>query len=127
MTLYGRVLQLREVSGDVKVGYGATFEAAAGTRIATVGVGYADGYPRILGNAALAAVNGVRVPVVGLVSMDLTCVDVTDLGPNDIAVGDYVEMFGDYIEVDDIAALCSTISYEILTGLNPRLPRVYVD
>lgn len=126
-SLYARVLQLRQVNADMTVGYGATFHAPAGTRIATVGVGYADGYPRILGNAALVAVRGVHVPVIGAVSMDLTCLDVTDLDADRIAVGDYVEMFGDFVSVDDIAALCSTISYEILTGLNPRLPRVCVE
>lgn len=126
-TLYGRILQLREVPESVSIGYGASFEASANSRIATVGVGYADGYPRVLGNAALAAVKGIRVPVVGRVSMDLSTIDVSDIDAANITVGDYVEMFGDFVSIDEIAALSSTISYEILTGLGSRLPRIYVD
>lgn len=126
-TLYARVLQVRSLEEGATVGYGATFHAPADCRIATVGVGYADGYPRMLGNTALAAYNGVRLPVVGRVSMDLIGLDVTDLGPDGIAVGDYVEMFGEHVPVDELAELCSTISYELLAGLNVRLPRVYAD
>lgn len=126
-TLFARVLQIRELIHAAPVGYGATYEAPARSRIATVGVGYADGYPRMLGNAAQAAYNGTRVPVVGRVSMDLTCLEVSAPGAGDISVGDYVEMFGDHVPVDEIAGLCGTISYEILTGLNARLPRVYSD
>ena len=127
VTLYARVLQVRELTQPATVGYGATFEAAAGTRIATVGVGYADGYPRCLGNVAQAAFDGARVPVVGRVSMDLTGIDVTVLGDAAPVPGDYVEMFGSTVSVDEVAAASGTISYEVLTGLNARLPRVYVE
>jgi alanine racemase len=126
-SLYGRVLQLRELDHDASVGYGATFAAPAGSRIATVGVGYADGYPRMLGNLAEAVCAGQRVPVVGRVSMDLTCVDVSAVPRDSVAVGDYVEMFGQRVLIDEIAAHCNTISYEILTGLGARLPRIYAD
>lgn len=126
-SLYARVLQIRQLSQPATVGYGATFEAARGTRIATVGVGYADGYRRSLGNTAHALYAGTRLPVVGRVSMDLTCLDVTVLGPDELRVGDYVEMFGTGVLVDEIAGLCGTISYEVLTGLNARLPRIYVE
>jgi alanine racemase len=126
-SLRARVLQVRELTRTASVGYGATYEAPAGSRIATVGVGYADGYPRILGNQGQAVLNGTRVPVVGRVSMDLTCLDVTGLGPESVSVGDYAEMFGEHVALEEIAGLCSTISYEILTGLGARLPRIYVD
>jgi alanine racemase len=126
-SLFARILQLRRLEHEASVGYGATYTAPAGSRIATVGVGYADGYPRMLGNSAHAVWKSHRFPVVGRVSMDLTCVDVSDSAGDMIAVGDYVEMLGEHISLDEIAGLCSTISYEILTGLKPRVPRVYVD
>ncbi len=126
-TLYGRVLQIRRLTQATKVGYGATYEAPAGSRLATVGVGYADGYPRILGNRAHAVFGHTRLPVIGRVSMDLTCLDVSALGQNELGVGDYVEMFGAGTSVDEIAELSGTISYEVLTGLNARLPRIYVE
>jgi alanine racemase len=125
-TLYARVLQIRRLTQPTTVGYGATYEAAQGSRIATVGVGYADGYPRVLGNEAHAVFCGTRLPVIGRVSMDLTCLDVTALGRDQLSVGDYVEMFGAGVSVDEIAELSGTISYEVLTGLNARLPRIYV-
>jgi len=127
VTLYGRVLQLRRLTQAAKVGYGATYEAAAGSRLATVGVGYADGYPRILGNRAHAIFRQTRLPVIGRVSMDLTCLDVSALSQSEIGVGDYVEMFGVGMSIDEIAELSGTISYEVLTGLNARLPRIYVE
>ena len=126
-SLYGRVLQIRELDHDAPVGYGATFLAPAGSRIATLGVGYADGYPRMLGNVGEAVCGGQRVPVVGRVSMDLTCIDVSAVPRDSVVVGDYVQLFGNEISIDEIAAHCSTISYEILTGLGPRLPRIYAD
>lgn len=126
-TLFARVLQIRELDHPAWIGYGATAKAAAGSRIATVGVGYADGYPRILGNRAHAAYGEVRLPIIGRVSMDLTCLDITALDADAIDVGDYVEMFGANVTVDELASLCETISYEVLTGLNARLPRVYLE
>lgn len=126
-SLYARVLQVREIATETTVGYGATFTASAGSRLATVGVGYADGYPRILGNRAQAYAKGRRYPVVGRISMDLTSVDVSASDAGEIEVGDYVEMIGQHVPADEIAVLCSTISYEILAGLRARVPRVYVD
>ena len=126
-TLFARVLQVRELDTSARIGYGATYLAPAGSRIATVGVGYADGYPRVLGNTAHAFFDGFILPVVGRVSMDLTCVDVTALDRGAMKVGDYVEMFGAHVSVDEVAALSGTISYEILTGLNARLPRIYLE
>ena len=75
-TLTAPILQLREIGEPQTVGYGATYVANPPARLAVVGIGYADGYPRSLGNAGTAAVQGRRVPVVGRVSMDLICVDV---------------------------------------------------
>ncbi len=126
-TVLAPVLQIREVAAAVTVGYGATYVANAPARLATVGAGYADGYPRCLGNRGTAALHGVRVPVVGRVSMDLLCVDVSALPADTVRVGDLVELIGPTVGVDEVAAAAGTISYEILTGLGRRLVRHYVE
>jgi len=130
VTLTGRILQLRDLDEVQTVGYGASYVARPPARLAVVGVGYADGYPRCLGNRASAAVAGIRVPVVGRVSMDLLCLDVSGL-PRDrdhsVRVGDSVELIGPTISLDEVADAADTISYEILTGLGRRLAREYVD
>jgi alanine racemase len=125
VTLVGRILQIREIGEPMPVGYGATYVAAPPARLAVVGVGYADGYPRALGNRASAAVRGERVPVVGRVSMDLLCVDVGRLPRAAVAVGDEVELIGPTVGVDEVAEAAGTISYEVLTGLGRRLAREY--
>jgi alanine racemase len=126
VTLKARILQIREVDEALTVGYGATYRAAPPARLATLGVGYADGYPRCLGNVGVAAVGGVRVPVVGRVSMDLICVDVSAVSANDVRVGDWVELIGAEVTLDEVAEAAGTISYEILTGLGQRPHREYL-
>ncbi len=125
VTLEGRVLQLRDVAAGGTVGYGATYCAAAPARLAVLGVGYADGYPRRLGNCCHAAFRGLRLPIVGRVSMDMLCVDVSALAAGDLGVGDYVELIGPTVSLDEVAAAAGTIGYEILTGLGARLERRY--
>lgn len=125
--LFGRIIQIRQVSPMSTVGYGATFRMEKGGMIATVGVGYADGYPRKLGNACPAVVNGRLVPVVGRVSMDTLAVDVTGVPPEDLRIGAPVELIGRAIALDRVAQLAGTIANEILTGLGARLSRFYVD
>jgi alanine racemase len=127
VTLTAPILQLREIDEPATVGYGATHIARPPARIAVVGIGYADGYPRNLGNIGTAAVNAQRVPVVGRVSMDLICVDVGALSRDEVRVGDPVELIGPTIGIDEVAAAAGTISYEILTGLGSRLIRDYVE
>jgi alanine racemase len=124
-TLTAPIVQIREVEQAQTVGYGATYVVRPPARLAIVGAGYADGYPRALGNRGAAALAGRRVPVIGRVSMDLLCVDVSGV-PQELArVGAPVELIGTTIGVDEIAAHAGTISYEILTGLSPRLQREY--
>jgi alanine racemase len=125
VTLLGKILQIRQVDEGLTVGYGATYGVAPPTRLAVVGVGYADGYPRILGNRGSAAIAGRHVPVVGRVSMDLITVDVSNVPPAESRVGDWVELIGTEIGIDKVAAAADTISYEILTGLGKRLHREY--
>lgn len=121
--LTARILQVRRIDLGESVGYGATFTARRPTLLATVALGYADGYPRDLSNKGVASLNGVRVPVVGRISMDLMTLDVTDIAqtPN---VGDHVELLGDKITLGEVAAMAGTNEYEILTRLR-RVPKHY--
>ena len=121
-TLQGRVIQLRDVSAGEPLGYGGTFVTARKMRLAVLGLGYGDGYPRLLSNIGRVAVHGQLCPVVGRVSMDLTAVDVTHC---EVSLGDWVEMFGDTVSVDEVAGQAQTIAYEVFTGLSDRLQRCY--
>jgi alanine racemase len=124
--LSGRILQVQEIDSPRTVGYGATHRAAAPSRLATVAVGYADGYLRSLSNRGSAFLGGVRVPVVGRVSMDLITLDVTS-APRDLArPGRHVELIGPHHSADDLAREAGTIGYEILTSLGRRYHRVYL-
>ena len=119
--LQARVLQLREVASGTGVGYNATWRAQRPSRIAIVGVGYADGWPRALSNRGSACFDGVSYPLVGRVSMDLTAFDVTDqprIGP-----GDWLELLGAGHGVEEVAAQAGTSGYEILTSLGRRYAR----
>ncbi|HEY3777730.1 MAG TPA: alanine racemase [Rhizomicrobium sp.] len=122
--LAGRILQLRRVDKGEGVGYGATFHTARLTTLATVGLGYADGLMRAIANRGAGAVGGVRVPIVGRVSMDLITLDVTDT--LSVAVGSEVEFLGDTISLEELAEAAGTANYEILTGLGGRFPRIYI-
>jgi len=125
VTLSAPIVQIRDIDTAQTVGYGATFGVAPPARLAIVALGYADGYPRALGNRGVVAIAGHRAPVVGRVSMDLLCCDVTALPPDVVRVGAFVEALGPNVLIDDVAAAAGTIGYEILTGLNPRLQREY--
>ena len=124
--LYSPILQVREIAEPVTVGYGATYRVEPPARLATVGAGYADGYPRSLGNGGRAYLGDVDVPVVGRVSMDTLTIDVTDISTDVAIPGAMVELMGDHVSVDTLASAAGTISYEILTGLGYRWLRRYV-
>jgi len=123
MTFESAVMSLRHVSEGESVGYGAIWTAERDSVIAMVAGGYGDGYPRHAPNGTPLVVAGQVASLVGRVSMDMLAIDVTDL--EKIRIGDPVEFWGKYISVDQIAALSSTISYELLTGVTSRVPRVY--
>jgi len=125
VNLSAMIVQLRTVAEPRTVGYGATHDARPPCRLAVCGVGYADGYPRSVGNRCMASFRGLRVPVVGRVSMDLTCLDVSAVPEDEIGPGDFVELIGGAVGLDEVAAAAGTIGYEILTGLGPRLERRY--
>jgi alanine racemase len=122
----GKVVLLRNVPPASTVGYGATHAARGWESWATVAIGYGDGLPRALGNVGHALVRGRRARIVGRISMDMTVVDVT--GIPEVIPGDVATFIGadgeEEILVDEVAAQAGTISYEILTGLTARLPRL---
>lgn len=125
VTLKANVLQVRTVERAGGVGYGATHEARQGEKLATLGLGYADGYLRCLGNVAKGYLNGTETPVVGRVSMDLIIVDVSAVPEAVLKVGAEVELLGERCTIDTLAKQANTIPYEILTRLGHRLKRVY--
>ncbi|MEO1172018.1 MAG: alanine racemase [Myxococcota bacterium] len=120
-------VQVKSIPAGTAVSYGGRWVAKRQSTIATLPVGYADGYPRALSNRADVLVNGARAPVVGSVCMDMCMVDVTDCGP--VSVGDEVVLLGaqgpDVIDADELADHAETLAYEILTGVQKRVPRVY--
>lgn len=124
-----RIIQISELSVGEALGYSRTFIAQRPSRIAILPVGYADGYNRLLSNKAMVLVAGLRVPVVGRVSMDMIAIDITDL-PH-LSVGHPVTLLGSegeaFIDVEEMAAWRGTIPYEILCNLGERVPRYYVD
>ena len=124
LRLEAPVLQIREIPAGASVGYGASFMAARPSRIATIAVGYADGYLRSLSGQGGAAYRGLMLPLVGRVSMDLITLDVTDV-PG-LVPGDAVTLIGGAApSPDDLAARAGTIGYEILTSLGARYRRAY--
>lgn len=121
-----RIVRILQAPPGSTVGYGATHHATGWERWATLSIGYGDGVPRSLGNVGEAVVRGRRVPMIGRISMDMTVVDISAV--LDAEVGDVATILGrdhdEEITVDDVAERAGTISYEILTRLTARLPRV---
>ena len=126
VSLEATVLQTRTIATPQTVGYGATHTARSGTRLATLGAGYADGYPRALSNRGVAFVAGTEVRVVGRVSMDLITLDISALAPAQVQPGDSVELLGKHVRLEDLARAAGTVNHEILTGLGPRWQRRYL-
>ncbi|HET9010938.1 MAG TPA: alanine racemase [Gemmatimonadaceae bacterium] len=126
VSVRARIVELRTVDDGETVSYDATWRAKGPRRIATVPVGYADGYRRSLSNRGVALLGGRRISVAGRVTMDMTMFDVTD---TDAALGDLVTLLGrdgdDIVTVSEMAAAAELSPYEILTGLKLRLPRRY--
>jgi alanine racemase len=130
--LKGRVIQVRPVKRGDTAGYGAAWTAGRPGRLAIVAVGYGDGYPRAAGaakgkNPGQVILAGKRCPIVGRVSMDLIAVDVTDLPQGQPRRGDLATLIGGDLTVDEVAAACGTIGYEMLTNLGKRYHRIYKD
>jgi alanine racemase len=121
------IVRLKELPAGSTVGYGSTFRTTRRTRIATLPVGYADGYNRMLSNRGEVLVRGRRAPVVGRVSMDLVTIDVTEIP--DAGIGDEVVLLGsqetETITAEEVAEIVGTISYEVFCAVSARVPRVY--
>jgi alanine racemase len=125
VTLSAPVLQVHEVEEATTVGYNATYSVPAGGRIATVPVGYADGYLRSAGGQAKARIAGETVPVAGRVSMDLITLDISSLPANSVRPGCMAELIFGPDGVDQLAMAAGTIGYEVLTRLGTRFARRY--
>ena len=124
--LQGRIVQTRWIAPGASVGYGARFVASRPTRIATVAIGYADGFLRAAGNRGVALLDGARLPIVGRISMDCLGLDVTALGEMALPAGSAVDLIGPGYGLDEAAAAAGTIGYEVLTALGGRYHRVYL-
>lgn len=129
LTLRSKLGLTKSVRPGDSVGYGRAWKAPRESRLALVPVGYADGYPRVLSSNADVLVRGRRVPIVGRISMDVTILDVTDVG--EVSVGDEVVLIGtqgdERVGVEELATRAGTTVQEIVTRLGPRLPRVYIN
>lgn len=123
--LKGRIIQVRQIDTPRTVGYGAAWRAQGPTRIATVGVGYADGFLRHLSDRATAFLGDTPIPLVGRVSMDLITLDVSALPPESVQPGTLLDLIGPNNPPDAVAEAAGTIGYEILTSLGSRYHRVY--
>jgi len=127
MSFKTEITYLKEVPAGRSISYGRTFITKKRTKIATLPVGYADGYNRLLSNRAQVLINGRRCPVIGRICMDHTMVDVSGVG---VKLGDEVVLIGRQgkleISAEEIAYLCSTISYEVVCWISKRVPRIYI-
>ena len=120
---------LKQVGKGESLGYGCTFQTTRDSLIATIPIGYADGYRRTLSNCGRVIVRGSFAPVVGRVSMDLTLIDVSDVP--DVRLDDLVILLGRdgqlSITAEEIAKTIGSLSYEVTCGLSSRVPRIYSD
>ncbi len=124
--LFAPIMQLRDIPKGASVGYDMTWTAERASRIATIGIGYGDGYPRLVSNKGAVVIDGIRCPLVGRVSMDLITVDVSEVGQG-IGIGDRAEIFGHSLHLEELAQMADTIPYEILTQIGPRIERIYTS
>ena len=123
MSLEARLLKVQTVQQGDCVGYGSRWCAPRATQLGLVACGYADGYPRVVSAAARAVLNGRRLPIVGRVSMDSLSLD---LGPDSSAKpGDVVQLWGDQLSADEVAAWAGTIAYELFCKVTARPQRIY--
>lgn len=129
MSLKATIGQVKDVPVGETLGYGRSFTTRRDSRIATIGIGYHDGLPRSLSNAGNVIVRGIKVPIVGRISMDWTIVDVTDVAG--VERGDQATVIGSdgdmQILAEDIAAIAGTISYEVTCGISRRVPKTYQE
>ena len=128
MELKARIIHLKRVPAGFKVSYGSTYETKTDTTIATIPIGYGDGYSRLLSSRGHMMIRGQRAPVAGRICMDLTMLDVGHIP--DVALGDEVVIFGkqgnNSISIEEIASTLNTINYEVVTAVAARVPRIFM-
>lgn len=129
MSLKSRIILLKEVPAEFRISYGSTYKTSRPTKIATVPIGYADGYNRLLSSRGSMLVHGIRVPIVGRVCMDLTMIDVGQVAG--VQVNDEVVILGNQgkeeITADAVARLLNTINYEVVSSITSRVEKLYVS
>ncbi len=128
LTLKAKIAHVKELHNDMYISYGKTFKTNKKTTVATLPIGYGDGYPRALGENAKVIVNGKFAKIIGRICMDQCMIDVTDI--ENVKTGDEVIILGEEgdlkFNVDDMAEALGTINYEILCRIKSRIPRVYI-
>jgi len=124
MTFKTKISEVKVVPSGTPISYGRTFITKKKTRVATLPVGYADGYSRMLSNKGEALIKGRRVPVIGTICMDMCMIDVSNV--ENAQPGDEVTLFGEGLPVDEIAAKIGTINYEVVCAVGKRVPRLYI-
>ena len=132
LSLYSRISHIKTVQPSDCISYGRTYKAETTRKIATVTIGYADGYPRVLSNRADVLVKGIRCPIAGRVCMDQMMIDISEIPENiPIQSGDIVTLIGqddsESITADELAGICDTIGYEIVCGISKRIPRIFKE
>ncbi|MBX3096783.1 MAG: alanine racemase, partial [Fimbriimonadaceae bacterium] len=125
LSWFARVTAMRTVAKGEPIGYGGTFTTSRPTKVATLGVGYGDGYGRQFSNKAWVMIQGHRAPVIGLVCMDQTMVDITDLPP--VELGDVATLIGEGVRAEQLADLIGTNPHEVLCRIMTRVPRRYLN
>jgi len=125
MTLKTRISFLKTVPPGTPISYGRTFVTGKETKVATLPLGYGDGYSRLLSNRGEVLIHGHRAPLIGRVCMDMCMIDVSGVEP--VNVGDEVVLFGEDLSVNEIAAKVGTINYEIVCAVGKRVPRIHVQ
>jgi alanine racemase len=128
MTLAAPVLAVRNIKAGEFVGYKRRWQAQRDSVIATVGIGYADGYPRHAANGTAVIIKGQRASLVGTVSMDTIGVDITDLFKQgiDVTAGDTAQLWGETLSANEVATNSGTIAYQLFTGVSERVKRIYL-
>ena len=115
---------VKELNEGDTVSYGRAYKVEKNMRVATVSAGYADGYPRLLSNKSYVLINGKKAKILGKICMDQFVVDVSTI--DNVKIGDEVILFGKELPVNELAEIASTIGYEIVCGITPRVPRIII-
>ena len=128
MQIFAHVIHVKWVEPGTQISYGGTFEAKTRMKVATIPIGYGDGYPRSLSNKGYVLIHGKKAPILGRVCMDQMMVDVTEI--SDVKFGDLVTIVGEnegaFLPVEELSALSGRFNYEFICDINKRVPREYI-